>query len=67
MLPHQERVVSEKHELDDRLKKLQSFIHDASTVWGSLPREEQMRMIRQMIAMEQYSKALEERIAAFPL
>ena len=63
MLPYQERVVAEKQELDDRIAKLDAF--GRTDVWKELPVAEQGRMNRQFAAMEDYSKALSERIAAF--
>ena len=63
MLPYQERVVAEKQELDERIAKLDAF--GRTDVWKELPVAEQGRMNRQFAAMEDYSKALGERIAAF--
>lgn len=61
--PHQERVVQEKAELDDKLAKLDSF--GRTPVFASLPAAEQGRLNRQYSLMEQYSAVLGERIAAF--
>lgn len=63
MQPHQERVVAEKAELDDKLTKLTAFFD--STIFSSLPDEEQTRLRRQAHFMWQYSDVLGERIAAF--
>ncbi|HEX5362344.1 MAG TPA: hypothetical protein VFW49_14855 [Fluviicoccus sp.] len=62
--PHQQRVVDEKTELDDRLQKLDAFIK-GNPVFTSLAPEEQLRMVRQANAMSAYSEVLGERIAAF--
>ncbi len=61
--PHQQRVLTEKAELDERHEKLTDFF--ASPLFGSLPAAEQDRMRSQAIAMNAYSVILGERIAAF--
>ena len=62
--PHQERVVSEKAELDDKLFKLSQFI-DGSSTFKSLPVAERERLMKQRYVMGSYSKILGDRIAAF--
>ena len=62
--PHQQRVVDEKRELDDKLTKLDTF--GCTELFKSLPADEQGRLCRQHSLMEQYSAVLGERIAAFP-
>ena len=64
MQPHQQRVVDEKTELDDKLTKLMSFI-EGNTVYAGLPEDEQKRLKEQAIFMRGYSDVLAERIAAF--
>jgi hypothetical protein len=64
MQPHQQRVVDEKTELDEKLKKLDAF--GRTELFASLPADEQGRLNRQHSVMEQYSAVLGERIAAFP-
>lgn len=64
MQPHQQRVVDEKSELDDKLKKLGEFI-ESSPIFAGLPDVEQRRMLRQKYCMNEYSEILGERIAAF--
>ena len=64
MQPHQQRVVDEKTELDDKLTKLMSFIEE-SPVYAGLPKDEQNRLRMQAIFMRGYSDVLAERIAAF--
>jgi len=64
--PHQQRVVDEKTELDEKLKKLGAFI-SSSSVFLSLPEDEQLRMKHQAMHMSNYSRVLGERIAAFPV
>jgi hypothetical protein len=63
MQPHQERVVLEKKELDDKLSKLRLFF--TSHVFETLDSNEQSRLRRQENAMHDYSEVLGERIAAF--
>lgn len=63
MQPHQERVIAEKKELDERGNKLDQFI--LSEKFGTLPAAEQERMKRQLEIMGKYSEVLGERIAAF--
>ena len=61
--PHQQRVVAEKAELDDRRAKLNGFFESA--IFAGLPKEEQSRLWRQSEVMEDYSEVLGKRIAAF--
>ena len=61
MAPHQERVVSEKEELDDKIAKLAAFI--GVSTYAKLPTAEQDRLERQIGAMTIYSNILRERIA----
>lgn len=64
MKPHQQRVVDEKKELDDKIDKLVKFIYGGN-VFSDLPEEEQARLMRQHLAMVEYSTILGERIDAF--
>lgn len=64
MSPHQERVITEKTELDDKRTKLAEFIK-SNPVFDELHPQEQLRMHRQLQAMELYSDILGERIEAF--
>lgn len=64
MQPHQERVVAEEAELDEKHQKLSSFI--GSQMYLSLPEAEQDRLVRQSGYMNEYRKVLIERILAFP-
>jgi hypothetical protein len=63
MLPHQQRVVDEKLELDEKLGKLSCFAD--SEMFAILSANEQTRLLRQYSYMTMYSKVLGERIAAF--
>ena len=63
MQAHQERVIAEKAELDDKLSKLTTFL--TGSVFASLDKGEQARLIEQEAVMIQYSGILAARIAAF--
>lgn len=65
MAPHQERVVIEKQELDEKIEKLAAF--RGGHLFASLPADEQERLVRQHSCMVEYSGILGERIAAFPV
>ena len=62
-LPHQQRVIDEKAELDARLGKLIPFL--CSDTCHGLPFDERSRLNHQAEAMNEYSKILGERIANF--
>ena len=64
MLPHQQRVVDEKNELDVKAKALSNFI-GLNPAFESIDPEEQERMKEQCEIMWQYSEILGKRIAAF--
>lgn len=63
MPAHQQRVVAEKAELDNRRFKLAGFI--GTPLYFSLSKDEQLRMSNQKMVMADYSQVLGERIAAF--
>jgi hypothetical protein len=62
--PHQQRVVDEKAELNEKLGKLHDFIQD-NPIFKTLPEDEQKRLQRQDLVMAEYSQILGERIEAF--
>ena len=64
MQPHEERVVTEKNELDDKLVKLQDFI-ETNKIFQLLPKEDKELLERQEVHMSDYSQVLSERIARF--
>lgn len=64
MLPHQQRVVDEKNELDIKGNALSQFIAN-SPIFETLDADEQERLKVQNDIMWQYSEILGERIAAF--
>jgi len=63
-LPHQERVVEEKEDLDELIWSLQKFI-DSHYIFPTLPEAEQARLRKQLGIQKDYSQVLAERIAAF--
>lgn len=66
MQPHEERVVKEKIELDERLSKLKEFCFDpGSPIFkGLLPIDRDL-LEQQYDAMRMYSKILGQRIDRF--
>jgi hypothetical protein len=63
MAPHQERVIAEKVELDEKLAKLMAFFE--TEVFDGLVADERERLSKQAEYMQLYSDVLGERIAAF--
>lgn len=63
--PHQQRVVAESDELEDRLRKLTDFISDPTGLFTGLSQQDQQDLLRQKQAMSDYSVALHIRIARF--
>ena len=61
--PHQQRVIDEKAELDEKREKLTAFY--SVPLFHGLPESEQSLLLRQGVAMRTYSEILGERIAAF--
>lgn len=61
--PHQQRVLDEKAELDERRGKLTAFY--STPTFHGLPESEQSRLLSQGAAMRSYSEILGERIANF--
>lgn len=64
--PHQQRLVDEKRELDEKLEKLRAFCSKSCGVFDSLPTEEKQRLTEQEGHMAAYSDVLRRRIEAFP-
>ena len=63
MQPHQERVVAEKNELDEKISKLTTFVE--THLFSSLTIDERVRLKLQLNYMIQYSEILKERIENF--
>lgn len=63
LAPHQQRVVTERDELAERLSKLFAFFQ--SPVFADLPAAEQARLRSQARFMDGYLAVLGERIEAF--
>ena len=60
---YQQRIITEKAELDEKLAKLDAF--GRTDRFASLSDDEQGRLNRQHSLMEEYSAVLGERIANF--
>ncbi len=63
MQPHQQRVVTEKNELAEKLTKLNAFI--GGEIYNGLPPEERIRLAKQAGVMKDYLDILSDRINAF--
>lgn len=63
LAPHQQRVVTEREELAEKVGKLHDFT--LSLMFGELHADEQQRLHRQLLIMRLYLQVLTERIAAF--
>lgn len=63
-LPHQQRVVDEKIELDKKRALLDNFIGN-NPIYKTLSIEEQFRLSDQYMYMSQYSEVLTKRIGEF--
>ncbi len=64
MLPHQQRVVDEKTELDKKISMLSDFIEN-NPVFDTVDDAEQDRLKEQLAWMVGYNNVLVKRIAAF--
>jgi hypothetical protein len=62
--PHEDRVIEEAEQLENKLKLLRQFT--ASLTFVGIPVDEQVRLLRQAQYMTQYLGVLKERIQAFP-
>ena len=64
--PHEERVITEKRELDEKLAKLKAFCFDpGSPIFRALTPADRDLLEDQYTAMEQYSTILGKRIDRF--
>ena len=63
MTPHQQRVIDEQAELNEKLTKLYSFLE--TSLFNSLDENEKGRLKRQSVIMQSYFDILGERISAF--
>ena len=62
--PHQQRVVDEKNELEDKFSKLGAFVLD-NPIYMSLEDDDKQDLTEQYDVMEKYLIILEKRIAKF--
>ncbi len=65
MEPYQQRVATEKIDLDGKIERLQAFLK--SKTFFNVSDAERNRLTRQLDLMKDYSKVLGERIEAFVL
>ena len=66
MKPHEQRVIEEKKELDEKIQKLTSFCNSGKGfVFESLQEKERFLLHAQLIHMNLYSNILEQRIKLF--
>lgn len=63
--PHQQRVVDEKRELDEKIQKLTAFVYSEKLTSVVKDDDERRRLLQQDELMRQYSRILSERIANF--
>jgi hypothetical protein len=63
MMPHQQRVVDEKKELDTKLTKLTEFM--LTDTYKALGNKDKDLLVSQSIVMTTYGKILEQRIGLF--
>lgn len=63
MLPHQQRVIDEKSELDLKINKLSTFI--SGKIFKTLSTDEQVMLKLQFVYMVAYSNILQDRIKFF--
>jgi hypothetical protein len=61
LLPHQERVVAEQHELQERLTKLAQFIR--SPAFTKVPQAEHVLLREQLAVQQELNRILLARIA----
>lgn len=65
---HQQRVMQELLELNEKRYKLADFMTSTGnpgSIYDTLPRDEQLRLANQLEAMNDYAEALHSRIVAF--
>lgn len=65
MQPHQQRVVDELVELQDKITKLDNFISSDNFEKIVVDKEERHRLVEQLGYMQQYASVLIERIDNF--
>lgn len=65
MQPHQQRVISERDELSDKISKLESFIEPSNGTYTDLCKEDQCLLKEQLAYMYKYLEVLDERIYRF--
>ena len=66
ILPHQQRVIDEKLELDGKIKALQAFVEGTNSPFNELSCDDRSDLISQLYTMERYTGILQRRINRFP-
>ncbi len=61
--PHQQRVVDEKKELDEKISKLETFTQ--GELFSTLDKDDQTLLSQQLDVMNSYSEILGKRIERF--
>lgn len=61
--PHEQRVIAEKADLDDKVSRLHAFT--TSTIFAVLDKEDQRLLRSQLLVMGGYSEILRKRIERF--
>lgn len=64
MQPHQQRVLEEQTQLQDRIEKLDRFIN-TNEIFSTLPQRERDLLASQLVVMRQYFDILTERMKGF--
>jgi hypothetical protein len=64
LAPHQQRVVQERDELNEKIVKLSAFVYD-SPIYRALPQIDRDHLVGQKAAMVLYKDYLDRRIARF--
>lgn len=64
MLPHQERLIEEKRDLEAKIEKLLAFILDAN--FDRVPSQEQWLLRQQYLIMKEYADILALRVRLIP-
>lgn len=63
LLPHQQRVIEERDELLERLRKLTTFL--ATPAFDALAKDERHLLVEQRVAMSVYLSILQRRVSGF--
>ncbi len=59
------RAIEERNELDKKGEALFEFINEDDGVFDSLPKQEQIQLVEQAVAMRAYFDVLADRVSRF--